>query len=217
MDFDDPTGVRHRLWRLGDEEVAPIAGGVPGSLVIADGHHRYAASLAFQQEMRAAHGPGPWDATLALVSDPEESPPTLFAIHRLTSLRLDDVAGRHELQPFPGDLASLAGNLRPGTVGVAAAEGYWTVASRGSPDTAWLASEVLGGIQEAGAPEVVYEHDLDLVAKAIEEGALAFLLAPIPIRTVIDAALAGQVMPPKSTLFWPKPRTGVVLRDMMVP
>ena len=44
-------------------------------------------------------------------------------------------------------------------------------------------------------------------------GRVAFLLAPIPIKEVVDAALAGRVMPPKSTLFWPKPRTGLLLRD----
>jgi uncharacterized protein (DUF1015 family) len=60
---------------------------------------------------------------------------------------------------------------------------------------------------------VAYEHDLDEVAAGVAGGNVAFLLAPIPIQEVVDAALAGRVMPPKSTLFWPKPRTGLLLRD----
>jgi uncharacterized protein (DUF1015 family) len=34
----------------------------PESLMIADGHHRYSMALRFRDEMRAEHGPGPWDA-----------------------------------------------------------------------------------------------------------------------------------------------------------
>ena len=195
----------------------PFAGGLHSPLVIADGHHRYAAALAFREEMRASsRGPGPWDATLALVSDPAESPPSLLPIHRLTKLSLDDLRPRLELTPFAGDLASLAAHLAaggPGVVGVATTSGRWTTPSYGSPDTAWLAGKVL---EPAGA-EVAYEHDLDLVGSVVAAGALAFLLAPIPVDTVIETALAGEVMPPKSTLFWPKPRTGILLRDMLAP
>ena len=96
---------------------------------------------------------------------------------------------------------------------MATAAGRWTTPSYGSPDTAWLAGKVL---EPAGAA-VTYEHDLDLVGSAVEAGALAFLLAPIPVDTVIETALAGEVMPPKSTLFWPKPRTGILIRDMLAP
>jgi uncharacterized protein (DUF1015 family) len=216
VDFADPTGVRHRLWPLEEREAAPFAGGLQAPLVIADGHHRYAAALEFRDEMRASSGPGPWDATLALVSDPAELPPSLLPTHRLTRLGLDDLRPRLELTPFAGDLPSLAAHLSaegPGVVGVAAAAGRWTTPSYGSPDTAWLAGKVL---EPAGAA-VAYEHDLDRVAEAVEAGALAFVLAPIPVDTVIETALAGEVMPPKSTLFWPKPRTGILLRDLLAP
>ncbi|MGH2717138.1 MAG: DUF1015 family protein, partial [Actinomycetota bacterium] len=66
VDFRDPDGTRHQLWPLTGAEEEPIRAGITTPLVIADGHHRYSASLAFRDEMRAAKGPGPWDATLAL-------------------------------------------------------------------------------------------------------------------------------------------------------
>ncbi|GAC1370850.1 MAG: hypothetical protein NVSMB32_15180 [Actinomycetota bacterium] len=80
----------------------------------------------------------------------------------------------------------------------------------GEPDTAWLAAEVL----EPCATVARYVHDEAELAEGIEQGKLAFILAPIPIPMVIETALAGRVMPPKSTLFWPKPRTGILLRDI---
>jgi uncharacterized protein (DUF1015 family) len=59
-----------------------------------------------------------------------------------------------------------------------------------------------------------YEHDLDRVAAAMAEGSEEFTSSPVSIETVISTATAGEVMPPKTTLFWPKPRSGVVMREL---
>jgi uncharacterized protein (DUF1015 family) len=211
IDFVDPAGVRHRLWRLDEASTEAVTEGLDSPLVIADGHHRYAAAVTYRDEMRASNGSGPWDRTMALISDPAEAPPALLAIHRLTDLAVSDFSSEASLQPYAGNLPSLVRHLEtvgPGTVGLADSSGRWTMPSRGSPDTAWLA-----GVLEAAGASVAYEHDIEEVAAAVAGGHVAFLLAPIPIQEVVDAALAGRVMPPKSTLFWPKPRTGLLLRD----
>ena len=61
---------------------------------------------------------------------------------------------------------------------------------------------------------VRYEHDVAgaLEAARATSGA-AVLLNPTPIEGVTAVAAAGERMPRKSTLFTPKPRTGLVLRD----
>ncbi len=79
-------GVTHRLWRLGDPgEQATIAADLAGRrALIADGHHRYAAYLGLQAEMRAAGlGAGPWDYGLAFLVDSDAYPPRVGAIHRV--------------------------------------------------------------------------------------------------------------------------------------
>jgi uncharacterized protein (DUF1015 family) len=79
-------GMTHRLWRLGDPaEQAAIATDLAGRrALIADGHHRYAAYLDLQAEMRAAGlGTGPWDYGLAFLVDSAAYPPRLGAIHRV--------------------------------------------------------------------------------------------------------------------------------------
>jgi uncharacterized protein (DUF1015 family) len=79
-------GVTHRLWRLGDPaEQAAIAADLAGHrALIADGHHRYAAYLDLQAEMRASGlGAGPWDYGLAFLVDSAAYPPRLGAIHRV--------------------------------------------------------------------------------------------------------------------------------------
>jgi uncharacterized protein (DUF1015 family) len=79
-------GMTHRLWRLDHPaEQAAIAADLAGRrALIADGHHRYAAYLDLQAEMRAAGlGAGPWDYGLAFLVDSAAYPPRLGAIHRV--------------------------------------------------------------------------------------------------------------------------------------
>ena len=78
--------VTHRLWRLGhpDEQDAMVADLAGRRALIADGHHRYAAYLDLQAEMRASGlGAGPWDYGLAFLVDSDAYPPRLGAIHRV--------------------------------------------------------------------------------------------------------------------------------------
>jgi len=79
-------GVTHRLWRLDDPaEQAAIAADLSGRrALIADGHHRYAAYLDLQAEMRASGQiTGPWDYGLAFLVDSDAYPPRLGPIHRV--------------------------------------------------------------------------------------------------------------------------------------
>jgi uncharacterized protein (DUF1015 family) len=79
-------GVTHRLWRLGDPgEQAAIAADLAGRrALIADGHHRYAAYMGMQADMRTSgRGAGPWDYGLAFLVDSAAYPPRLGAIHRV--------------------------------------------------------------------------------------------------------------------------------------
>ena len=60
---------------------------------------------------------------------------------------------------------------------------------------------------------VGFEHSVeDAVARARRTGGTALLLNPTPVESVAAVAEAGERMPRKSTLFTPKPRTGLLLR-----
>ena len=68
-----------------------------------------------------------------------------------------------------------------------------------------------------GLPDTVdvvgYAHDVpEALTAAAAAGGTALLLAPTPVADVAAVAAAGERMPRKSTLFTPKPATGLVLR-----
>jgi uncharacterized protein (DUF1015 family) len=61
---------------------------------------------------------------------------------------------------------------------------------------------------------VAYEHDVrGVLAAAARTGGTAVLLNPTPVEAVAAVAGSGERMPRKSTLFTPKPATGLVIRD----
>jgi uncharacterized protein (DUF1015 family) len=61
---------------------------------------------------------------------------------------------------------------------------------------------------------VRYEHDVtSALATAAATAGVAVLLNPTPVEAVTSVAADGDRMPRKSTLFTPKPRTGLVIRD----
>ena len=60
---------------------------------------------------------------------------------------------------------------------------------------------------------VGYAHDIDeAIADAQASGGTAVLMRPTPVSAVVAVARAGGRMPRKSTLFTPKPASGLVLR-----
>jgi uncharacterized protein (DUF1015 family) len=92
----DSDGTTHRVWRVGDPAVhqAIAAELEPGELLIADGHHRYETSLAYQQEV----GPGgDADYVLMALVSLEDPGLTVFPTHRLISGLADDPAKQEAL------------------------------------------------------------------------------------------------------------------------
>jgi uncharacterized protein (DUF1015 family) len=67
-----------------------------------------------------------------------------------------------------------------------------------------------------GSPQAAYVHSAAEAADAVRarSAPLAVLLAPTPLEAVRAVAEAREAMPPKSTFFLPKPRTGIVLRTL---
>jgi uncharacterized protein (DUF1015 family) len=92
----DGDGTTHRVWRVADPSIheALAAELEPGELLIADGHHRYETSLAYQREVGEG---GPADYVLMALVSLEDPGLTLFPTHRLISGLESDSARQEAL------------------------------------------------------------------------------------------------------------------------
>lgn len=213
----DEEGVVHRLWVERDSrDVRDVVGWYRDqTLLIADGHHRYQTALAYRAEMHAARGPGPWDAAMMLVVDAASEAPPVLPIHRLVSVS--------PLPELPGDrvrdlgevLAELTeDDLRFGAVcRIDGALVHLVGEVAGElPTVRALHRELLDPMP--GIRDVRFVPDAAAAETAVRlgEADLALLLPPARVEHVRAVVDAGERLPQKSTYFWPKPRTGLVIR-----
>jgi uncharacterized protein (DUF1015 family) len=213
----DEQGVLHRMWPV-PPDALDLSYLAERPLLIADGHHRYATALEYRNERRRADGPGPWDSVLTLVIDATAEHLPVLPFHRL---QLAGPVGAAIGDPMPSLERTLEAldDERP-TVGIATVEPGGAIAYRvrslegAGPAVRALHEEILDEI--APASSLRYVHDAATAVAALGDGeAVAVYLLPATtsrrIRAVVER---GERLPPKSTYFWPKPRTGMVMMPL---
>ena len=230
-DAYDDDGVRHQLWVLSDADaVEAVAAAVAAApVVLADGHHRYETARAYQAECRAADGdqPGPYDLVMALVVELAEEQLHVGAIHRTVSGLPDgfDLVGALSqwfdvVKAGPADDRTLgalsdSNSMALVTAGVA----YLLLphpeldAQVGNDLDASLIATVL---ERLPARDVTHRHSVAEAMAALHDGEsqVAFLLRPVTVKQIDEWANERRRMPPKTTYFSPKPRTGMVFRSL---
>jgi uncharacterized protein (DUF1015 family) len=223
-------GVEHVVERVSDpDRIAAIAERVGSDdVLIADGHHRYGISRTYRDEVRAANGdrPNPADETLTFVSELVADQLSVEAIHRLYRdvsfddlvAALDAVFERSDAAAPDGD--TLAAMERDGALCLVGPDGSaeWLTPRPGvfdgvrALDGAWL-EHALVDVDHS----VTYQHGLDHVVGAVTSGeaSAAVLIRPVSVAEIERTARQGVLMPPKSTFFTPKLRTGLVVRSLV--
>jgi uncharacterized protein (DUF1015 family) len=222
-------GSTHTIWRVTDpsalEKIARDL--APRRALIADGHHRYAA---YQRAQRANTEPA-FGYGLSLLVDQQRYPLHLGAIHRVVrGLGLDAVTGRSprevEVDDHGADEAAARRTAEeatlPGAVVLVCTDGgrWLTVRTRCAPneiDTHTLHDRLLPawGVAEV---DVDYVHDAGhAVHEARSHAGVAVLVRAPSVASVIAAAEHGRNLPRKSTSFGPKPRMGLLMRNLETP
>lgn len=229
-DFE-ADGVVHTVWRISDPvRVAAIATAIGDEpIVIADGHHRYETSLAYRDERRAASADGTAggaEAVMCFVVELVDDELGVGPIHRLLSDLPDDVDLVSALEPFftvePFEITG-RGTVRrleeAGALGLVTPDGTWLLRPRPEAmgDARDLDSSRLDvALASLAGVSVVYQHGVDHIRSAVTKGEAqaGVLLRPVTVGQILEIARGGERMPPKSTFFFPKPRTGLVFRDL---
>jgi len=222
-------GDDHRLsWVTSPDAIADFASRLREQRVyIADGHHRYETAITYAGEKRAS-ADAPERFVLASLTALDDPGVRIFATHRVVRGQLDAIedAAARSFERSPIDRGAL-GDVQPGIVLVR--DGHFTRleprdgADRSRMPAAWrslpvaLAEELLLKTARAAGAEITYQHDTDRAIAQARGDSIAVLLravAPATLRAVSDA---GERMPQKTTYFYPKVPTGLVIRTLEEP
>ncbi len=228
----DEEGNEHLLWPITSPVAqAAVARAVAAApLLVADGHHRYETALAYQAEAPVPgnpdEGPGP-GAVMALVVELSEQHLEVRAIHRLVSglpgagAVVEAFRAEHDLVAYEGPADELLGTMvTAGSLGLVTASGTYLARPRpGTPSAATpldssRADTTLGRLGPA-SHVLRYEHDVPGALAEVGRGdAQALVLCrPATVAQIAATGRGGERIPPKTTFFWPKPLTGMVLRS----
>lgn len=232
LDFTSADGLRQQVWRVSEPgRIAALQEALAGSpLYVIDGHHRAAAAVAHRRRSGGRDPEADWMLSVVFPADELRNQ----AFHRvLHGVDPDDLLARlrarfpvrsgvslaEVLARRPGELALLTGttwhlvDLGPVPSGPSAEPLDRLDAVRLENE---VLQPVLGLVSTRPDGRLTYRvgdpgpDELASWATAPDEA--LWLMRPVPLDVVLDAADAGAVMPPKSTFFQPKARSGVFLR-----
>jgi len=214
----------HQLWRVTDPAaIARVETALaPETVIIADGHHRYETALEYRDEQRGNDAAA---FVLAYLANEEEGV-VILPTHRLVRAPLppdldERLRADFEVEPLPaarrraGEIDCVLPDrrlrLRPRPTALARLAALPPVLR--ALDVELLHQAILEPILGADPAALEFTHDDDEAADAVRTGraAAAFLLNPPSMAAVRAVCLAGELMREKSTYFYPKLATGLVL------
>ncbi len=234
FDFEAPDGVRHTLWIVPEGDAAFFVASFASVpfLYVADGHHRCASAARARQAVKGKVGTLPdehpvnWFPAAIFPDDQLAILPYNRVVKDLggktTGDFLEGVRKRFSIAP-----ASAASPSRKGEFSMFFEENWQTLTPSEpiavsdpieSLDVSILQDRLLGPVLGIGDPRT--DPRVDFVGGIrgtgeLEErvrsgrGAVAFAMFPTSLAEVMAIADAGVTMPPKSTWFEPKLRSGL--------
>jgi uncharacterized protein (DUF1015 family) len=177
-----------RLWRVDDPAV--VRAFDDKQLLIADGHHRYETAVAFSEEEGT---PASAQMLVVLVSTADPGL-EIFPTHRVFAQPVR-LAGERS-----SDGAGVVEVTREGEVVVVVPEGQLDVQL----------------VDSLGHEGISYTADAAAARQAVAggEAAVAYLLRPTRIEDVFAYARRGEVLPQKTTYFFPKLLSGLLFQPL---
>jgi uncharacterized protein (DUF1015 family) len=237
-DITTPDGIGHKVWKIAAPEVisklVELFGGV-SALYIADGHHRTASAVRYGQACRARNphptGNEPYESFMAVVFPHNQL--RIFDYNRvvkdLNGLSPEQFLAKIE-EKFEVSAAVTRQPAEPASFGMYLEGQWYTLQARAGSypaddpikrlDVSILQDNLLSPVLGIHDPRTDKRIDfvggirgMDELERRVKQGyAVAFSMVPTSLDQLIDVADAGEVMPPKSTWFEPKLRSGLLVR-----
>lgn len=242
-DFISDDGIGHTVWVIdSDTEIGMLVQAFRniGSLYIADGHHRNASAvkvaLKRREEKPDFTGEEEFNYYLSVLFPAEQL--AIFDYNRVVKdlngntpeQFLDKISGAFDIVPFAGE-----GAYRPEGAHQFGLylEGKWYQLTAQEHilsddpvlglDVSLLQKELLEPVLGIGDPRTDKRIDfvggirgLEELERRVDSGemALAFSMYPTSMAELMRVADGGRTMPPKSTWFEPKLRSGLFIHDL---
>jgi uncharacterized protein (DUF1015 family) len=240
--FTAPDGIEHELWVVADPTVCERIEGRFGQMpatYVADGHHRTAAAAraceALRGELQTPAGDESCNYFLAVHFPADEVRVLDYnrVVRDLNGLTPETLLGRLRDAGFE-ITADHAGKRPPraATFGMYVDRRWYLLSARPETlpadtlsrlDVSLLSERVLGPLLGIDDPRTDSRIDFVGGIRGMEElerrvdggdAAVAFALYPTSLDDLMIVADANQVMPPKSTWFEPKLRSGMVIQPL---
>jgi len=237
VDFTSPDGVRHTVWPVLDAaEVAALYSEIPCAYV-ADGHHRTASAARCSKEF-AADNPAHtgrenynWFLSVLFAADDLLVLPYNRLVKDLNGLTSPDLLVKIREAGFDVSLVDDGKSGSRADIRMFV-DGSWYRLFKTAPadadpvsalDVSILQKDLLApllGIEDPRTSDrIAFKGGFDcdvLLEKMVKDGkaAVAFSLYPTSTDEVMAVADAGMIMPPKSTWFEPKLRSGLFVHTL---
>lgn len=240
-DFTAVDGVKHRVWKMSDpEDVEAIRKAFENlnQIYIADGHHRAASAvkvgLKRRKENPAHTGKEEYNFFLSVLF-PHDQLMIMDYNRSVTDLNGLTVPEFLEKIKENFEVEKVSGQVRPqekGTFGMYLEDGWYVLKAKenlyegkdavGRLDVAVLQDYLLNpvlGIQDPRTDERIEFiggiRGLSELEKKVKEGMkVSFSMYPTSITELFDVADQNLLMPPKSTWFEPKLRSGLFIHQI---
>lgn len=212
-------GERHAVWEVPRDAFEEISEAFDalGSAYVLDGHHRLAAARGHAHRVGATRADPAGRVLVAAAPDDEL---VVHPFHRWVDARWPDDGAGWKAGPPPSP--------DRGEVVVVATGGWRRLALHTEPgelDVSALERVVLGpvlGIGDARHDDRLEalpgtDSAVPVVERVEVMGGTGLLLHPPSLEDMFRLSDRGEAMPPKSTFFTPKPRSGIFLTDRRHP
>ena len=241
-DFTADDGISHTAWTIADDSDIRAIGQAfaqMDALYIADGHHRAAAAAAVAKMRRertaAPRGDEPYEFFLSVIFPHDQLRIMDYnrAVRDLNGLTreafLDKVGQAFEVQPgfsrrSPGSVHEFGLYLDSTWYRLIAREGVYDASDPvKSLDASILQDCLLGPVLGIQDPRTDKRIDfiggirgMDELERLVDSGRFkaAISVYPVSLDQLIAVADAGKIMPPKSTWFEPKLRSGLFVNPL---
>ena len=240
-DFVSDDGIRHRVWKIDDPaQTAAIEAAfaaIPATY-IADGHHRAASAVKVGLKRRAENpgytGEEPFNYFLSVLFPDEELMilPYNRVVKDLNGMSREQffeaVKGKFELEeigkePYaPAEKGTFGMYLDNTWYALKVLPQYRSADPVKGLDVSILQDQLLGPVLGIGDPRTDKRIDFiggirglkELERRVREDMEIAFSMYPTSIEELLAVADAGLLMPPKSTWFEPKLRSGLFIHKL---